>query len=103
MVGSELLELDPSEKMHVGRMGREIGQGEGNLRTGNCLILLRIVDEALLREITASSAPSCPEAELEEADRQGGRGDRPDDTDKGLLAADFCAHILAEDRRLEVG
>lgn len=102
MVCPVFLELDSTEEMHVGCVCAKIGEAEGNLRLGDCLILLRIVDEALLNEITASAAPAGPEAEFEERDGQRGCGYCPDHTDECLLAADFRTDILAEDCSLKV-
>jgi len=102
MVGPVFLELDSTEEMHIGSVRAQIGKAEGNLRLRNRLILLWIIDEALLDEVTAAAAPAGPEAELEEGDGQRGCGDCPDHADECLLAADFGPDILAEDCGLKV-
>ena len=103
MVGAVFLKLDAPEEMDIGGMGAQIAEAEGNFRLRNGLILFRIIDEAFLDEIAAAAAPTGPEAEFEETDRKGGGGNRAENADKSLLAADFCPDILAEEGGLQVG
>ncbi|NDC39398.1 MAG: hypothetical protein EBZ48_15385 [Proteobacteria bacterium] len=103
MIGPVFLKLHPAEEVNVGGVGVQVGEGEGNLGLGDRLILLGIIDEAFLDEVTASAAPACPEAEFEKADRQRRCRDGTDHADECLLAADLGADILAEDRGLKVG
>ena len=103
MIGAVLLELNAAEEVDIGGVCAEIREGERDFRLGNGLILFGIIDEALLDEVSAAAAPACPEAELEEANGQGGGGDCADHPDEGLLPADLGPDILAEDCCLEIG
>ena len=60
MIGPVFLKLHPAEEVNVGGVGVQVGEGEGNLGLGDCLILLGIIDKAFLDEVTASAAPACP-------------------------------------------
>ena len=102
MVGSVFLELHASKEMDIRGMGIQIGQTEGNFSLGDGLVFLGIINEALLDEIAAPAAPTGPEAKLEKSDREGGRGNRPENTDKRLLSTEFGPHIFTENRGLEV-
>jgi len=103
MIGAVFLELNAAEEVYIGGVRAQIREAEGNLSLGNGLIFLGIIDEALLDEITAAAAPACPEAELEEADGQGGGRYSTDHPDESLLPADLGPDILTEDGCLQIG
>ena len=103
LVGSVFLKLHTAEKMDIRGMGIQISQTEGNLGLGDGLIFLRVVNEALLDEVSAAAAPAGPETEFEKTDRQGGSGNGSQDTDESLLPTKFSPHIFAENGRLKVG
>lgn len=95
MIRPVFLKLHASEEMHIGGVGIQIGEGEGNLGLGDRLILLGIINKALLDEVTAPSAPAGPEAEFEESYRKSGGWNGPDNADQRLLTAQLGANILA--------
>lgn len=103
MVGAVFLKLHAAKEMDIGGVGVEIGERERNLRLGNGLVFLGIVDEAFLDEVTTATTPACPEAEFEKTNRKVGGRDCPENADQGLLAADFRPHILAENGSLKIG
>ena len=97
MVGAIFLKLDSSEEMNIRGMCIHIAQTERHFGLGDGLILLWIVDQAFLDEITTSAAPAGPETEFEKSYRETWCRDRTDHPHQCLLAADFGSHILAED------
>jgi hypothetical protein len=102
-VDAEAGELESAEDMDIGGVGVEGGELELDLAGGDGLVILGVEDGGLLGEPAGAAAPAGPEAELEESERDGGRGNDADDADEGLLSAGLLTDILAEDTGLKVG
>ena len=95
MIGAIFLELDTSEEMDIRGMCIHVAQTERHFGLGDGLILLGIVDQAFLDEITTPAAPAGPETEFEKSDRKTWSRDSTDHSHQSLLAADFSTHIFA--------
>jgi hypothetical protein len=102
-VDAEAGELDSAEDMDIGGVGVEGGEVELDLAGGDGFVLVGVENGGLLGEASGAAAPTGPEAELEEAEWDGGGGDDADNADERLLSAGFLADILAEDAGLKVG
>lgn len=103
MVSAIFLKLHTAKEMDIGGMGVEIGEGEGNLSLSDGLILLGIVDEAFLNEVTTAATPPRPEAEFEKSNRELRCRDHAEHTDKCLLTTDLSSYIFAENGSLQIG
>jgi len=96
VMDSERLDLPASEKVDIRGAAVYLAKGEVDPCLGHDLIL-GVEQTCTLVKLTNATAPTRPETEFEEPDRQLWCRYRADDSDQSLCATDFCADILAED------
>lgn len=98
----EFLNLHAAEKVNIGCAAFNFPKFKIDAGLGD-RVIVRIQKAGYLLKTSDASAPTRPEAELEKSDRQLWNRNRADHTDEALPSADFCAHILAENHRLQIG
>ena len=96
VMDAERVDLHASEKVDIGGAAVDLMKRKVDACLGHDLIL-RVEQTCSLVKLTDAPAPTRPETELEETDRQLWCRNRSDNSDQSLGATDFGADVLAED------